>query len=141
MLAAVHLEPPSVGALWAHRLAVRAVRRLLRRAAVLQPAPGRLPRVTILMAHAYGMSGVPRAVFALAEQLAARHEVTILNLDRPRRLPRFAFPAGVKVVTLDDRFSESERGWRRLVRPVLRRFRTRLIHPGDIASWKLSLWT
>jgi glycosyltransferase involved in cell wall biosynthesis len=141
MLVAVHLEPPSVGALWAHRLAVRAVRRLLRRAAVPEPRPGRPLRVTILMAHGYGMSGVPRAVFALAEQLAARHEVTIVNLDRPRRLPRFAFPAGVEVVTLDDRFSESPRGWRRLVRPVLRRLRTRLIHPGDIASRKLSLWT
>jgi glycosyltransferase involved in cell wall biosynthesis len=96
--------------------------------------------VTILMANAYGMSGVPRAVFGLADHLAADHEVVVLNLVRRRRDLDGAFQSRVTVVTVDDRTAPL-RGWRRVARRLLRRFRSRLMHPADVLASTATLWT
>ncbi|MEA2427512.1 MAG: hypothetical protein QOF37_1140 [Thermoleophilaceae bacterium] len=125
----------------AHRLAVRAVRPLVRTRA--KPAAGARAPVTILLMHAYGMSGVVRSVLNLAGQLAESHEVEVVSVVRWRGKPFIGFPPGVRVSVLEDRRSEALRakGGRRLVRAVLRRFRGRLLHPADKAAASTTLWT
>ena len=82
----------------ANRLAVRAAAPLMRRRA--QPAPGpRLP-VTILLMHAYGMSGVVRAVLNLAGRLAETHDVEVVSVVRWREKPFIPFPPGVRVTVI-----------------------------------------
>jgi glycosyltransferase involved in cell wall biosynthesis len=123
--------------LLAHRVAVRAVRPLLR------PKPVRTTgrsRVTIVMTDASRMSGVVRSVFNLASYLATDHDVEILTVFRLRPKAFFGAPPGVRVTVADDSRTRL-RGWRRWVRDALMRFRGRLVHPADRAAEDTTLWT
>jgi glycosyltransferase involved in cell wall biosynthesis len=130
--------PPSRRALLAHRLAVRAVRPLIRpRAARSAEQP---PKVTFLVMHAYAMSGVVRTVLTLAGHLAADHRVEILCLTRGSERPFFAFPNGVRVRAADDR--RAPPGGRFAgARVWLAGRRGRLVHPSDVAAETTTLWT
>jgi glycosyltransferase involved in cell wall biosynthesis len=113
------------------------VRPLLRR-----PGAGVSARtpVTILVTHAYGMSGIVRSVFTLAGYLAVRHDVEIVSV-LPGGDPFFAVPAGVRVTTLDHRARGRVEWVRRVARTILRVRTGRLIHPGDVVAEKTTLWT
>lgn len=88
---------------------------------------------------AYVMSGIVRTVFALAGHLAERYDVEVVSVRGARGEPFFPVPPGVRLTVLDDQRPRT--GVRRLVRGGLRRFSSRLIHPGDIAARKATLWT
>jgi glycosyltransferase involved in cell wall biosynthesis len=103
------------------------------------PVTGRL-RVKILVTHAYSMSGVTRATFTLAGYLAARYDVEIISILSGRD-PFFAVPAGVRVRSLDHRAKGRAEVVRKLARMPLRRLKSRLIHPEDVAAGKMTLWT
>jgi glycosyltransferase involved in cell wall biosynthesis len=134
-----HLTPATRRALLAHRLALRIARPLLRSRA--RPATAELS-VTILMTGAYGGSGVPRATFALAEELGGPdRDVEIVNLVRRRPRPVHRFPPGVRITTLDDNQTRMTSQSRRALRFVLRRFRGRLLHPDDVLAKTTTLWT
>jgi glycosyltransferase involved in cell wall biosynthesis len=121
-----------------HRLALAIARPLIRPRTI--PSAGR-PRVTFLVMTAYGMSGIVRAVFTLAGHLAERNDVEVVSVRRTRDEPFFPVPPGVRLTALDDPPASSVRGPRGYVRAILRHFRTRLVHPGDIAARKTTLWT
>jgi glycosyltransferase involved in cell wall biosynthesis len=99
-------------------------------------------RVTILLMSAWGMGGTIRAVFTLARALVARgYDVEIASVHRRREEPFFGdFPPGVRVTALDDE-TAPPRGLRRLLRAVLRRRPSVLMHPLDRAAQECSLWT
>jgi glycosyltransferase involved in cell wall biosynthesis len=121
----------------AYRLASGAARRLLRLRPPERRGRGARPRVTIMLVHAYGMGGTIRATFNLAAYLARDYDVEILSLQRRRDEPYFAFPQGVRVTTADDR----RPGASPPVARVLRRFRSRLLHPSDRVTLNATLWT
>jgi glycosyltransferase involved in cell wall biosynthesis len=130
--------PPPKRAIRAHRLALRAITPLMRRRAV--PVEGRIP-VTILIADAYGFSGIVRSVLNLAAHLSESHDVELVSIVRGREKPFFPFPSGVKVTVIDDEFKDAPRGWRGLVRTILHSRRGRLLHPTDHGVDKTTLWT
>src|SRR4051794_39866198 len=116
-------------------------------AAPLMRPPARPPArervaVTILVMDAYAKGGVVRSVLTVAGYLARSHDVEVVSVTRGwrRKRPAFEFPDGVRVTILDDRRAPA-RGGRRLVRGVLRRFRSRLLHPADQASRNATVWT
>jgi glycosyltransferase involved in cell wall biosynthesis len=112
-----------------HRLALALVAALAgRRDAAPEPGP-----VRFLLAHAWGMGGTIRSTLNLAGELAAGgHDVELLSVVRRRERPFFPFPAGVRVVALDDRRSD---------RRLLDRLPSLLIHPEDYAYPWSSLGT
>lgn len=94
-------------------------------------ADGRI-RVHLLLMHAYGMGGTIRTALNLAEHLAPAYDVEVLSVVRRRESPFFAFPAGVEVTALDDqRASAQPRRAAGLVRRLLRRLPSVLVHPDD----------
>ena len=121
-------------AITAHRLGARVVQALVR--------PGRpdgFEGVRILLMHAYGMGGTIRTCLTLAEHLAAHGPVEVISIVRSRDEPFFAFPAGVKVTTLDDRRADAPP--RGLAQRVLAALPSVLVHPDDHTYAKLSLLT
>jgi glycosyltransferase involved in cell wall biosynthesis len=91
---------------------------------------------------AYGMSGISRTVLTVAGELAAGYDVAVVSVRRRRKKPFFAVPPGVRLIAVDHVGcgpTPSRLG--RAVRAVLRRFRGRLVHPGDVAARKTTLWT
>ncbi len=119
-----------------HRVALAAARRLPapRRGA---PAAG-APAVRIVLTNAYAMGGTVRASLNLARHLVGNHEVELIAIRRrSKRKPFFAFPAGLRVTTLDDGGAH-RRG--RLER-LLVRLPSVLVHPEDYAYPASSVWT
>jgi glycosyltransferase involved in cell wall biosynthesis len=127
----------TAGELRAYRVASAVARRVLRLRPQERRAPGERPKVTILLLHAYGMGGTIRATFNLAARLAHDYEVEILSVQRRRNEPCFPFPPGVTVTTADDRRAGAAPFPARL----LRRFRSRLMHPSDRMARNATLWT
>ena len=130
--------PPSTWKLRAHRVAVpvaRAVLWLPRR----RRAPARaVPKVTILLVHAWGMGGTIRTMLNVAGWLARRHEVEVLSVWRTREKPFFAFPPGVTVTAADDR----RRGaGGRTARGCCGGCPAALLFPGDHTHRRMTLWS
>jgi glycosyltransferase involved in cell wall biosynthesis len=128
---------PSTWELRAHRAAVavaRAALRLPRR----RRTPARVvPKVTILLIHAWGMGGTIRTMLTVAGWLARRHEVEVLSVWRTRELPFFAFPPGVAVTAADDR----RPGCGGRTARLLRRLPGPLLFPGDYTHSRMTLWS
>lgn len=63
-----------------------------------------IPRkVSFLAMHVYGTGGVPRTVLTLAGHLARRgHAVEVLSVARPREVPSFPVPPGVRLRWAED---------------------------------------
>jgi glycosyltransferase involved in cell wall biosynthesis len=123
--------------LWLHRLA-HAVAGLVLRA---RPRGGR-PKVTILIANAYGMGGTVRTCLNVAGYLAQRHDVELISVQRLRNRPFFPFPEGVKVRVVDDQRGRALGGRAGRVRALLRPHRSRLLFPGDLRfAGACTLWT
>jgi glycosyltransferase involved in cell wall biosynthesis len=127
----------TLGELRAYRVAAGMARRILRLRPRERRPPGPPPKVTILLLHAYGMGGTIRATLNLAAHLATSHEVEILSVQRRRDEPCFAFPPGVTVTTADDR----RPGAAPFPARILRRFRSRMLHPSDRMTANATLWT
>jgi glycosyltransferase involved in cell wall biosynthesis len=101
-------------------------------------------RVFIFLWKAWAMGGTIRAAFNLAEYLAARdYEVEIISAVRDRETPFFGeFPAGVRVVVLDDwRKGAGPRGVAGLLRRLLQRRESYLMPEVDRAITGFNLWT
>ena len=65
---------------------------------------GRRRRITFLAVYAYATGGVPRAVFSVANELAARgHEVEVVSVLRSRPAPYVDVHPAVRVSYLEDR--------------------------------------
>ena len=65
----------------------------------------RTKRVTFMVPFAYGMGGIPRTVFTVANALAARdYDVSLVTLVRTSEHPYFELDPRVTVVSLEDRF-------------------------------------
>jgi glycosyltransferase involved in cell wall biosynthesis len=139
MSRAERLRRPTRRALLANRLALRLAQRFLRRP---PSPPGERPAVTILLMNAYVMTGVTRSVLNLAAHLTDRCDVELVSVLRDRNKPFFPFPAGVRVSTIDDRREQAAvAGWRGRVQNRLRRHRSRLLFPVDMAAPNVTLWT
>jgi glycosyltransferase involved in cell wall biosynthesis len=93
--------------------------------------------VRIVMTNAHAMGGTIRATLTLAGELAGDREVEVIALrHRSARRPFFAFPPGVTVTTLDDRGDQA----RGIVRRILSRVPSVLVHPEDYAYAGANLW-
>lgn len=100
------------------------------------------PRVYILLMHAWGMGGTIRTTLQLAGYLSQTHDVEILSVIRRRRDPFFPFPPGVTVTAIDDmRKAARVPRLERPLRAFLSRRTSVLMHGGDHASERASLWT
>jgi len=128
----------------------RAVAGIARRALLRYARGGRKglrleadPPVTILLSSAWGMGGTIRAAINLAGYLAPRHEVEILSVIRRRDTSFFGeFPPGITVTALDDERPGAPRGTaERMLRPLLRRLPSLLMHPADRNAPFNSLWS
>ena len=65
----------------------------------------RTKRVTFMVPFAYGMGGIPRTVFTVANALAERdYDVSLVTLVRTSERPYFELDPRVTVVALEDRF-------------------------------------
>ena len=103
----------------------------------LRRAPPRaVPKVTILLLHAWGMGGATRTTLNVAAWLARRHEVEVVSLLRKKDRPFFAFPPGVVVTAADDR-RPGAAGRARL----LGRLPGCLLAPGDHTTAWTTLWS
>ena len=119
------------------------------RAALLRWARAAKPRrdedpsrkVFILLVSAWGMGGTIRAAINLAGHLVGHHDVEILSAYRRRERPNFPFAPGVKVTALDDERPGREPRRLGLLRAVLRRRGSVLVHPADVRYRDFSLWT
>ena len=99
-------------------------------------------KVYVLLMHAYGMGGTIRTTLNLVEYLAERHDVELISVVRRRDEPFFPFPPGVQVSTLDDRRrSALPGGLRGVLRRLLSRSPSLLVHPEDYAFPTCNLWT
>ena len=59
--------------------------------------------VTFFLVYGYGTGGLPRTVFALADELHRRgHPVEVVSVTRPFKKPQFEVEEGVKVSSLFD---------------------------------------
>jgi glycosyltransferase involved in cell wall biosynthesis len=97
-------------------------------------------QVSILLLSAWGTAGTVRAALNLADYFARTRSVEILSVFRRMDEPFFHFPPGVKVSALDDwRPGATPRGVR-LLRNILRRHPSVLMHPADRASSEFNLW-
>ena len=65
---------------------------------------GRRRRITFLAVHAYATGGVPRAVFSVANELAARgHDVEVVSVYRTHREPYVEVDPAITLSYLEDR--------------------------------------
>ena len=106
------------------------------------PRPRRRPgprlRIVFLVLGNRARSGLLRATFTLAGELAERHHVEIIALVGGGPLS-FPLPAGARLTILDDRSRPTRH---RIARPLLRRMRTGPLHPADRrARARATLWT
>jgi glycosyltransferase involved in cell wall biosynthesis len=129
--------PLSTWELRAHRVAVPVARAVLalprRRRAPLRA----VPKVTILLVHAWGMGGTIRTMLTVAGWLARRHEVEVLSVWRTREKPFFPFPPDVTVAAADDRRPGAGGRTARL----LRRLPGCLFFPSDRTHRRMTLWS
>jgi glycosyltransferase involved in cell wall biosynthesis len=70
-------------------------------------------KIRFLMANAYGVGGTTRTVYNLAGELAKRHDVEIVSLQKSRELPVFTIPPGVRLRPLVDRSKRMQQADRR----------------------------
>jgi glycosyltransferase involved in cell wall biosynthesis len=71
----------------------------------------RTRRVTFMVPFAYGMGGIPRTVFTVANALAQRdYEVSLVTLVRNNDEPYFTLNPRVELVPLEDRMDPSNPG-------------------------------
>ena len=129
--------PLSTWALRAHRVAVPVARAALRLPRCRRAPARAVPKVTILLVHAWGMGGTIRTMLTVAGWLARRHEVEVLSVWRTRERPFFAFPPGVTVTAADDRRPGA--GGR--TASLLRRLPGCLLFPGDRTHRQMTLWS
>jgi glycosyltransferase involved in cell wall biosynthesis len=93
------------------RGAARLVRRQARRWQGGLASRDRTRRVTFMVPFAYGMGGIPRTVFTVANALAQRdYEVSLVTLVRNNEEPYFSLDPRVTLVPLDDRIDPSSPG-------------------------------
>ena len=86
------------------------------------------------------MGGTTRTVINLADYLSKHYDVELVAVTRRRRESFFPLPAEVKVISLNDRYAKL--GWRwRLVRGLLGRCPSLLVHEHDSRYAAFSLWT
>lgn len=97
-------------------------------------------RVFILLASAWGVGGTIRATHNLAAHLSKTYDVEILSVTRRVERPFFEFPPGVTVTALDDRRPGATPRRQRLLRGLLVRLRSALMHPEDLAADTCNLW-
>lgn len=98
--------------------------------------------VYVLLMNAYGMGGTIRTTLNLVEHLAASHDVELISVIRRRERPIFRFPEGVRITVLDDRRGVAQpRGWRGLLKRVLSRVPSPLVHPEDWAFSASTPWS
>ncbi len=128
---------PSTWELRAHRAAVAVARAALRLPRRRRTPARAVPKVTILLVHAWGMGGTIRTMLTVAGWLARRHEVEVLSVWRTRERPFFAFPPGVTVTAADDRRPGAGGRTARL----LRRLPGPLLFPGDCTHSRMTLWS
>ena len=102
--------PLSTWELRGHRVAVTVARAVLRLPRCRRAPARAVPKVTILLVHAWGMGGTIRTMLTVAGWLARRHEVEVLSVWRTRAQPFFAFPPGVAVTELSLRTGRVEIG-------------------------------
>jgi glycosyltransferase involved in cell wall biosynthesis len=129
--------PLSTWELRAHRVAVPVARAVLRLPRCRRAPARAVPKVTILLVHAWGMGGTIRTMLTVAGWLARRHEVEVLSVWRTRERPFFAFPPGVTVTAADDRRPGAGGRTARL----LRRLPGALLFPGDHTHRRMTLWS
>jgi glycosyltransferase involved in cell wall biosynthesis len=125
-----------------HRLATHVAAALLRLRPAAPPRSGARPKVTILIANAYGMGGTVRTTLNVAGHLAGRYDVELISVERAHDKPFFPFPPGVKVRAVDDQRERPLHGWRGRVRERLRERRSVLVFPADFSLRRgCTLWT
>jgi glycosyltransferase involved in cell wall biosynthesis len=125
-----------------HRVASAAARAILRRRPSAPPRTGDRPKVTILIANAYGMGGTVRTCLNVAGHLAQRYDVELITVHRHRAKPFFPFPEGVSVRVVEDNRPRPVRGWRDLLRNRLRKPPSALVFPADFLLRRgCTLWT
>jgi glycosyltransferase involved in cell wall biosynthesis len=129
--------PLSTWELRAHRVAVPVACAVLRLPRCRRAPARAVPKVTILLVHAWGMGGTIRTMLTVAGWLARRHEVEVLSAWRTREHPFFAFPPGVTVTAADDRRPGA--GGR--TASLLRRLPGCLLFPGDRTHRQMTLWS
>jgi glycosyltransferase involved in cell wall biosynthesis len=129
-------------AIRAHRLALRIARLVLRRSSRGRPETGDQHEVRVVLVHAYGMGGTIRTTLNLLAYLAERRDVEVISIVRRRENAFFELPSGAAVKVLDDRRPRaSRRGAAAVLRPLLRRLPSLLVHPDDYSYADCSLWT
>jgi glycosyltransferase involved in cell wall biosynthesis len=97
-------------------------------------------RVVILLASAWGLGGTIRAAHNLAGYLVGNYDVEIVSVFRRRDEPFFPFPPGLEVTALDDLRKGATPRRLRLLRSILRRCPSVLMHPADRAAHVANLW-
>jgi glycosyltransferase involved in cell wall biosynthesis len=126
----------------AHRVAAAAARALLRLRPSAPTRTGGRPKVTILIANAYGMGGTVRTCLNVAGHLTQRYDVELISIHRHVKEPFFAFPAGLKVRVVDDTRPRAARNWRDRLRARLRNHPSVLVFPADFLLRRgCTLWT
>ncbi|HET8537065.1 MAG TPA: glycosyltransferase family 4 protein [Solirubrobacteraceae bacterium] len=126
----------------AHRVAAAAARALLRLRPSAPTRTGGRPKVTILIANAYGMGGTVRTCLNVAGHLTPRYDVELISIHRHVNEPFFAFPAGLKLRVVDDTRPRAVRNWRDRLRARLRNHPSVLVFPADFLLRRgCTLWT
>jgi glycosyltransferase involved in cell wall biosynthesis len=121
----------------AHRLALGVLTRALRCGAA-RSAPARPGPVHILVLHTFGMGGTIRTSLNLLATLAQHRDARLTSVFRLRDEPFFDVPDGTRLTVLDDRRPGVRGG---LLRRVLERLPSLLVHPRDTAYSWCRLWT
>ncbi len=108
-------------------------------------------KIRFLIANAYGVGGTIKATYNLAGELAERHDVEIVSVQKHRDVPAFPVPPGVRVRALVDRSPRADRADERRIGAVprakvkvkawARRRPSRVVHPGDFRYKNFSLFT
>ena len=86
------------------------------------------------------MGGITRTVINLADYLSKHYDVELVAVTRRRRRSFFLHPVDVQVILLNDRFAKLGLRWR-LVRGLLGRCPSLLVHEHDDRYAEFSLWT
>ena len=86
------------------------------------------------------MGGTTRTVINLAGYLSKHYDVELVSVTRRKRESFFPFPAEVRVLSLNDRYAKIGLRWR-LVRGLLGRCPSLLVHEHDRRYASFSLWT
>ncbi len=99
-------------------------------------------RVTLVLFDLSFRGGIVRTITNLAGELAKRHHVEILSVQRKREEPGYPVPPGVSVRYLEDPHRHTGRtGPVDRIRSALSKRPSQLVHPHDETYPKASLWT